>query len=91
MVRQRSFDEQSLKSQGVKNYKIEAETLMQQRLAEMNREYFAKLRAADEDRKQREKDAEDQINKDFDFLNNISAYKNNDIFVVSNRKWAIHA
>ncbi|KAG5883060.1 hypothetical protein JTB14_010448 [Gonioctena quinquepunctata] len=49
IVKQRKIDEVELKKQGKKNYQVEAESLMQMRLADCNRAYVAKLKAQEED------------------------------------------
>uniref|UniRef100_V5GUR3 Myosin-VIIa n=1 Tax=Anoplophora glabripennis TaxID=217634 RepID=V5GUR3_ANOGL len=64
IIKQRKFDEEELRKKGNKNYKVDAERMMQQRLTECNREYVAKLNAIEEENKRAEK----VIDEVFDFL-----------------------
>ncbi|KAJ8956801.1 hypothetical protein NQ318_014215, partial [Aromia moschata] len=49
IIKQRRAEEKELQSRGIRNYKVEAEKNMQQRLAECNREYVAKIKAQEEE------------------------------------------
>lgn len=64
IIKQRKSDEERLRKEGNRNYKVDAEKIMQQRLAECNREYVAKLKAIEEENKRAEK----VIDEVFDFL-----------------------
>ncbi|CAG9814531.1 unnamed protein product [Phaedon cochleariae] len=68
IVKRRRADEEEMKGKGIRNYKVEAEMLMQQRLAKCNREYIAKQKALE----QVSNDAEQMVDKEFDFLNRNS-------------------
>ncbi|CAH1957084.1 unnamed protein product [Acanthoscelides obtectus] len=68
IIRQRKLDEIELKTHGIKNYKFEATRLMQERLAEVNKEYAIRLKKLEEENERARK----MVDQEFDFLDDTS-------------------
>lgn len=64
IVQQRRLDEQNMRNAGNKNYRADAERKMQERLAELNREYTLKQKQLEEENNRHQKSVEEM----FDFL-----------------------